>query len=57
METYKKPVITSEDSGTGLFPVILGAAAAGFGMALAKGKTKIDSSHTQTLTSRKTTID
>ena len=57
METYKKPVITSEDSGTGLFPVILGAVAAGFGMALAKGKTKIDSSHTQALTSRKTTHD
>ena len=53
METYKKPVITSEESGTGIFPAVLGAAAVGFGVALAKGKTKIDSTHTRALPRKK----
>ena len=49
METYKKPVITSDNPGQGIFP----AAALGFAVALSKGKIKIDSAHTQALPRKK----
>lgn len=50
METYKKPVITSDGSVQGAVPA---AVAAGFSLALLKGKTKIDSAHTQALPRKK----
>lgn len=56
METYKKPVIASEDSARNVFPAIAGALALGVGMGLARGKIEIDSTHTQALP-RKKVID
>lgn len=53
METYKKPVVASGESAQGIFPAVAG----GFAVALMKGKVSIDSTHTQALTSRKTTQD
>ena len=50
METYKKPTITGENSSQGAFPFY---AAVGMAMALRKGKSLIDSTHTQVLTPRK----
>ncbi len=50
METYKKPLIVSDsESAQGILPAVV----AGFGLALARGKTEIDSAHTQALTPRK----
>ncbi len=56
-EVYKKPAISVDLTEHGAVPALLaaaaGAAAASFGIALAKGKVAIDSNHTQTLTARK----
>ena len=49
METYKKPKVTDDSFAQGVLPAIIGA----FAIGLAKGKTKIDSTHTQSLTPRK----
>lgn len=53
-ETYKKPVVTNDESGRGVFPAVAKAFAVGVGAALLRGKITIDSTHTQTLTSRRT---
>lgn len=53
METYKKPVIVEESSTHGVFPAVAAAFASGIALGLAKGKTEIDSTHTQTLMARK----
>lgn len=54
MERYKKPVIASDNLSKAAFPFY---AAVGAMMALKKGRTTIDSTHTQALTSRKKTHD
>lgn len=54
MESYKKPVIASDDSMRGVFPAIATAFAAGVAAGLARGRTMIDSTHTQALPSKKT---
>lgn len=54
METYKKPVIASDEFAQGAYPAV---AIKGFALGLMKGRTIIDSTHTQALTSRKTTQD
>ena len=51
-ETYKKPTVTNDESGRGVFPAVATAFATGVGLALLRGKITIDSTHTQTLTSR-----
>lgn len=48
-EIYKKPTITSDGSGRGVFPAVAAALASGIALALAKGKVEIDSTHTQKL--------
>ena len=53
-ETYKKPTVTNDESGRGVFPAVATAFATGVGLALLRGKITIDSTHTQTLTSRRT---
>ena len=53
METYKKPVIASNESSRNVFPAIAGALALGVGMGLARGKIEIDSTHTQALPRKK----
>ena len=53
MEKYKKPAVSDDSFAQGVLPAIVGA----FAIALAKGKTKIDSTHTQALTPRKTICD
>ncbi len=54
MENYKKPTITGDNLSKGAFPFY---AAVGMAMALKKGKSSIDSTHTQSLTPRKTSRD
>ena len=51
METYKKPVIASDESVQGAYPAV---AIKGFALALARGKSSIDSTHTQALPRKKT---
>lgn len=51
METYKKPVIVSDESAQGAYPAV---AIKGFALALARGKSSIDSTHTQALPRKKT---
>ena len=54
MEAYKKPVIASENSARGVFPAVAAAFATGVGIGLARGRTMIDSTHTQALPRKKT---
>lgn len=51
-EMYKKPTVTNDDSGRGVFPAVAQAFAAGVALGLARGKIAIDSTHTQKLNSR-----
>ncbi len=45
MEKYVKPTVTGDSSKEGVFPLVV----AGFSMALAKGRTLIDSNHTKAI--------
>lgn len=51
-EMYKKPTVTNDESGRNVFPAVLKAFASGVTMGLARGKTEIDSTHTQTINRR-----
>ncbi len=55
-DTYQKPAIVNDDSVRGVAPAIAAAAAAGFvagfKFGLAKGRSVIDSGHTQSLPRR-----
>ena len=51
-EMYKKPVVTNDESGRGVFPAVAAAFASGVGLALLKGKITIDSTHTQIINRR-----
>ncbi len=51
-EMYKKPTVTNDDSGRGVFPAVAQAFAAGVALGLARGKIAIDSTHTQALNRR-----
>ena len=51
-EAYKKPTILHGDVNRMIFPAVAGALAVGIAAALAKGRSIIDSEHTQVLTQR-----